>query len=87
MEREEGGLMGDRDLQDESRFHRTGDTDVAGKKNVRKEILVTEQMDADIIAVATIKKLSVGEYMRRCIERDLYGELELMRRSVRAVAD
>lgn len=79
--------MSERDLRDEAVAHRTGETDIAGKKNVRKEVLVTEEMDAHILAVATIKKLSVGEYMRRCIERDLYGELELMRRSVRANAD
>jgi hypothetical protein len=76
--------MNERDLREEPASHRTGETDAAGKKSVRKEILVTEQMAADILAVATIKRMSEGEYMRRCIERDLYGELELMRRSVRS---
>lgn len=72
-----------RDLELEPVAHRTGESDPRGKRNVREEILVTEEMDRDIVAVATIKKMSKGEYMRRCIERDLYGELELMRRSVR----
>jgi hypothetical protein len=79
--------MSARDLTDEAVDHRSGDTDVAGKKEVRKEVLLTEQMAADVLAVATIKKMGVAEYMRRCVERDLYGELEIMRRSVRQTSD
>jgi hypothetical protein len=44
-------------------------------------------MVKDIAAVARIKNMGEGEYMRRCVERDLYGELELMRRSVREITD
>lgn len=73
----------DRDLRDEPAANRSGDTDACGHKHVRLEILVTEQMADDIAAVATIERIAKGEYMRRCIERDLYGRLELMLRTVR----
>jgi hypothetical protein len=79
--------MNERDLGEEPALHRTGETDAHGKKCVRKEILFTEQMVKDIAAVARIKNMGEGEYMRRCVERDLYGELELMRRSVREITD
>lgn len=74
--------MSERDLRDEPVAHRTGDTDPSGKKTVRLEILLTEQMHDDLIAVATIRKLPKAEYARACIEAALYGALEIMRRSV-----
>lgn len=75
-------MTGDRDLEEESATHRTGETDANGKREVRLEFLATEEVREHVRAVATIKNMSMGEYMRRCIERDLYGEVELMRRSV-----
>jgi hypothetical protein len=79
--------VSERDLTMKPAAQRNGDTDIAGKKNVRKEVLLTEQMAADLLAVATIKKMGESEYIRRCVEKELYGELELMRRSLRQAAD
>lgn len=76
-------MTGERDLRDEPVEHRTGNTDPAGKRTVRKEFHVTEELDQDITAVARVKGIPTSEYIRRCVERDIYGELELMRRSVR----
>lgn len=64
------------------KFQRNGESDPNGKKSVRQEFLTTEAMDADISAVSALLRIPRSEYLRRCVERSLYGEIRIIRRSL-----
>lgn len=63
-------------------FQRNGETDPTGKLSVRFDMHVSEQMEADMAMRAALERIPKAEYVRRLIERDLYGSINLMRRIV-----
>lgn len=59
-----------------SRSGNSGD----GKKTSRLDIPVSEELEAEVISLATIANLPKAEWVRRQIERIVHGELGMIRR-------
>lgn len=66
--------------EDCSLLSRNGTTDPGGKKTARLDIPISDQLEAEIIALATIDDMSKAEWGRRVIEEAVYGKLFMLRR-------
>ena len=67
-------------MADPTRLARSGSTDQDGKLVARIDVLMTEQMYDDIVALASLRGIPKAEAARRAIERSLYGEMAMVRR-------
>lgn len=68
------------DTEEPSALARSGHTDPAGKLTARIDVPVSEDTEAEIIAMATLAGISKAEWVRRVIEVSLHGELGMARR-------
>jgi hypothetical protein len=66
--------------EDCSLLSRNGTTDPGGKKSGRLDIPVSEQLESEVIALATIEGISKAEWGRKIIEEAVYGKLFILRR-------
>lgn len=69
------------------RFQRSGESSPSGKLTMRIELQVSEPMDADIAMRAALERIPKAEYIRRLVEKDLYGSIALMKRIVLGNSD
>lgn len=61
---------------------RSGNSCPAGKLTRRLDIPVSEQTEEAVIAMAMLAGLPKAEYVRRIIERAMFGELTMTQRMV-----
>lgn len=61
-------------------FSRSGNTDPHGKKDQRLDILVSEELLDAIITMATLRRMSKSEFVRRVLEKTMFGEFVVMKR-------
>lgn len=66
--------------EDSSCLSRNGVTDPGGKKLSRLDIPISDQLESEVIALATIAGMSKAEWGRRVIEEVVYGKLAMLRR-------
>lgn len=59
---------------------RSGRTDPDGKKTSRIDVPVSEELEAEIITLATLNRMSKAEWVRWAIEKVIHGELGQIRR-------
>ena len=59
---------------------RSGRTNPGGKLTQRFDVPVSEELNEAVIALATIEGISKAEWLRRVIERTVWGELSMLRR-------
>jgi hypothetical protein len=72
------------DPDDDAVLARGGLAHPDGKLSVRVDFQATEQMAQDIATIATMRGISSSQYLREIVERDMYGRLEVMRKTLRA---
>lgn len=65
---------------------RSGSTSAAGKLTRRLDVPVTEEIEEAVIAMATLECMPKAEYVRRVLERALFGDLSMLRRMSRGMA-
>ncbi|PIM51905.1 hypothetical protein CS062_17420 [Roseateles chitinivorans] len=71
---------------DEVLFSRSGRTDPGGKLVARLDVPVSQETEEAVIAMATLTGMTKSEFVRHILERALFGEFNVMRRSVGAQA-
>jgi hypothetical protein len=59
---------------------RSGRSNPDGKLTQRFDVPVSEELNEAVIALATIEGISKAEWLRRLIERTVWGELSMLRR-------
>ena len=59
---------------------RSGHTNPDGKCDRRLDLLVTEELESAIIAMAALKGISKSEYVRSMLERVMFGEFPMMQK-------
>ena len=67
-------------------FSRSGRTDPSGKLTSRLDVPVSQETEEAVIAMATLTGMTKSEFVRHILERALFGEFNVMRRSVGAQA-
>jgi hypothetical protein len=70
----------------DSRLSRSGASSLAGKLSRRLDIPVSEELEDAVIALATLEGVPKAEYVRRVLERSLFGDLSMLRRMARTGA-
>lgn len=65
-------------------FSRSGRSDPGGKLTSRLDVPVSQETEEAVIAMATLCGMSKSEFARHILERALFGEFNVMRRSVGA---
>ena len=65
---------------DDIRLSRSGRTDVAGKLTCRLDVPISEELEAAVISMATIAGMPKAEWVRKQLERNVFGELGMLRR-------
>ncbi|WP_067070333.1 hypothetical protein [Roseateles chitosanitabidus] len=68
--------------EDDVNFSRSGRSDPGGKLVSRLDIPVSQETEEAVIAMATLSGMSKSEFARHLLERALFGEFNVMRRSV-----
>lgn len=66
-------------MSEHTMLSRSGNTG-EGKKTSRLDIPVSEELEAEVISLATIAGLPKAEWLRLQIERIVHGELGMLRR-------
>jgi hypothetical protein len=67
---------------DDTLLSRNGDTS-GGKKTVRLDMLITEEMADDVNLAASLSGLPRGEWARNKLEQILYGDVGMYQRMAR----
>jgi len=67
-------------LDDDTAFSRSGSTGAGGKLTARLDIPVSEELEDAVITLATMAGVGKAEFVRRLLERSLFGELSCVRR-------
>ena len=65
---------------------RSGSSGCDGKKTSRLDVPVSEELEAEVISLATIAGLPKAEWVRQQLERIVHGELGMLRRIARTPA-
>jgi hypothetical protein len=65
------------------RLSRSGASCSAGKLSRRLDIPVSEELEDAVIALATLDGVPKAEYVRRVLERAMFGDLSMLRRMAR----
>jgi len=61
-------------------FSRSGVTDSSGKLDRKVEFLVSEEVEAAIITMATLARKNKSEWLREEVESFLFGRLGMIQR-------
>lgn len=59
---------------------RSGRTDPSGKLTSRLDVPVSQDLEEAVIALATLAGVPKSEWVRRVLERAVWGELTMVRR-------
>lgn len=68
----------------DSRLARSGNTSALGKRDRRLDILVSEETENAVVAMAALHGVPKGELARDILERALFGEFSLLQRAVQS---
>ena len=71
---------------DDTRLSRSGSSGTMGKLVRRLDVPVSEELEEAVIALATLDGVPKAEYVRRVLERALFGDLSMVRRMSRTGA-
>lgn len=71
-------------MSDRPAFARAGRTDPGGKMTARLDVPVTTELEEAVIALATLAGVPKSEFVRRIVERAVFGELSMMRKLSRS---
>ena len=71
-------------MDDAPRLSRSGRTSPGGKLTRRLDVPVSEDMESDLIGLATALGVPRSELVRQMLERFLYGEVSMLRKITRA---
>lgn len=63
---------------------RSGVSNATGKLTRRLDVPVSEELEEAVIALATLEGVPKAEYVRRVLERALFGDLSMLRRLSRS---
>ena len=68
------------DNRPDTMLSRSGSTDAGGKLTRRIDVPMSEEMEGEVITMATLAGIPKAEWMRRMVERTVHGELGMVRR-------
>lgn len=71
-------------MGDTTRLSRSGRTPDGGTLTRRIDVPVSEELESEVIALATINGISKAEWVRNLLERVVHGELFMLRRLSRS---
>ncbi len=72
-------------MGDTTMLSRSGRTPDGGTLTRRIDVPVSEELESEVIALATINGISKAEWVRNLLERVVHGELFMLRRLSRSV--
>lgn len=65
---------------DETALSRSGTTSPFGKNDRRLDLLVSEDLENAVIAMATLRGVPKGEFVRSVLERFVFGEFSMVQK-------
>ncbi len=74
------------DMEREAALARSGLTDPAGKCTARLDVPVPDELYEAVGAMATLQGVPRAEWVRRVLQRELYGSLGMARSLVAGIA-
>lgn len=65
---------------DEIMLSRSGNSSPFGKNDRRLDILIPEELENAIIAMATLRGIPKGEFARSILEKAMFGEFSMVQK-------